>query len=468
MMIKPKINFPVSNFESTFKQTIKVYLFALSLIILFIVSSFILEKYLLTSQKEHANIINLSGRQRMLSQRIAVYVGRAWGLETLEKNEENNRKIKENLLELRNILNALTYRSSLNDLTELNSQSTQDLMTESANSLKSFFDNIRQFSENHDMLVSKNSVLQKQAEYIQDLALGPILNLFDQLTKEREKNAFETIKKFEMVKFVLLLISLVLIVCEAVFIFYPLAKSNLDKSTQILNQYNEREKLKKFSSLGEVFAKIVHEINNPLMIALLKIGVVKKNSELDDNTLHSLESVHKNLLRIVKIIKSTKLIYRTGKNDQASLVSLNQVIEDAVDAATIIKHEPNLNIEINSEKEIVIKIEEHQIFQVIMNLIINAIEASSDEDIKKVRLEVVSRENGLSIIISDNGPGVPASIENFIFEQLFTTKSQGTGMGLFECRKIIESYEGSLKLNREYSDSSFEIFFPESMIEKIS
>ena len=133
-----------------------------------------------------------------------------------------------------------------------------------------------------------------------------------------------------------------------------------------------------------------------------------------------------------------------------------------------IKHQPNLIIEINSEKEIVIKIEEHQVFQVIMNLIINAIEASSDEDIKKVRLEVVSRENGLSIIVSDNGPGVPASIENFIFEQLFTTKSQGTGMGLFECRKIIESYEGSLKLNREYSDSSFEIFFPESIIEKIS
>jgi nitrate/nitrite-specific signal transduction histidine kinase len=117
---KEQLNIPLRNFEMAYYNTLKINFLALSIIIAFITSGFILEKRILASQRKFANIVNLSGRQRMLSQRIAVFVGKSWGLSTKELLKENNQKIKENLSELETLVKNLSEDKSKLHLTELN------------------------------------------------------------------------------------------------------------------------------------------------------------------------------------------------------------------------------------------------------------------------------------------------------------------------------------------------------------
>lgn len=79
---KEQLNIPLKKFKDAFSRTLKINFLALSIITAFITSGFILEKRTSVSQRNFANIINLSGRQRMLSQRIAVFIGKSWGLTT--------------------------------------------------------------------------------------------------------------------------------------------------------------------------------------------------------------------------------------------------------------------------------------------------------------------------------------------------------------------------------------------------
>lgn len=450
----------LNSFEATYRRTIRVYISALCLLMGFIVLGLILEKRILTSQKEFAHIINLSGRQRMLSQQIAILVGKSWGLTTPLQQESNNKKIKESLRQLEAIMGEL-------HLTALNTANSRILMTQNSSLLNDFFTSIHQFSENKTAF-KKSLAQQKMANHIEELAIGPILKLFDDLTAEREIKANMTLHKFDQFINILFLIIIFLILIETIFIFFPLAKSNLAKSIQILNQHDKEERLKKFSDLGEIFAKIVHEINNPLTVAMIKSNFLIKKANLDQDSIRSLQMIDKNLKRVAKIIKSTKLIYRTGKNDEISPVHLTQIIEDAIESAKILRELPQLQIETKISDNVVIKAQEHQIFQIIMNLITNAIDAVEHQETQHILIELQLIKEEAMLRISDNGPGVQPEFDKKIFQQLFTTKSHGTGIGLHESKKIIESYAGTIRLNRAHSNSSFEIIFPHAIIEQNS
>ena len=84
-------------------------------------------------------------------------------------------------------------------------------------------------------------------------------------------------------------------------------------------------------------------------------------------------------------------------------------------------------------------------------------------DPKNISVSLLRQDSGALIRISDNGPGVPPQLDQKIFEQLFTTKSHGTGIGLHESKMIIEAYSGTIRLNRAISNSTFEIFLPNTI-----
>jgi len=91
-----------------------------------------------------------------------------------------------------------------------------------------------------------------------------------------------------------------------------------------------------------------------------------------------------------------------------------------------------------------------QITQVLLNLVLNAIQAMSDlnDGERKITIETRSQENGLiEVSVTDNGPGVAPDVQPRIFEQFFTTKPQGLGMGLSISKSIIEAHGGQLWCN---------------------
>jgi signal transduction histidine kinase len=457
------LNSSHQNFKSAFTRSIIVYLTALGLILTLIVSGFFLEKRISNSQKKFANIINLSGRQRMLSQRIAVFVQKSWAFTTQEQQIANNIKINEILNELKSTMKNLTQDLSDLHLIELNNEKTKKIEKDNLHIVNDFFNSTNEFIKTN-YVPQKSQSLRDAINHILNLATGPILKYYDDLTYEREIEANKTIAEYDQFKFILFLSSLLLILLEAIFIFYPLAKSNLENSLLILYQKVEEEKLKKLSLLGEVIAKIIHEINNPLTIISIKIKHLKRDLHFEDESNKAIESIDKNVLRILKIIKSTKAIYRNGENDTLSLVSLKVVIEDAVLAAKILNEKNNIVIKMNIVENVTINALEHQIFQIVINLINNAIESTEHLLAPQILIELFTVKEGAILRVSDNGPGVPLNFDQKIFDPLFTTKSNGTGIGLYESKKIIESYAGDIRLNRKHSSSSFEIVFPISLI----
>ena len=85
-----------------------------------------------------------------------------------------------------------------------------------------------------------------------------------------------------------------------------------------------------------------------------------------------------------------------------------------------------------------------QVQQVLMNLMLNAIEAMKETGGSLSVKSRLNQEGLLQISVSDTGPGLPAMKEKQIFEPFFTTKLQGSGMGLAICRSIVESHGGCL------------------------
>jgi signal transduction histidine kinase len=154
----------------------------------------------------------------------------------------------------------------------------------------------------------------------------------------------------------------------------------------------------------------------------------------------------KDVNRASDIISRIRLLFQKGPPQRESL-DVNDVIEEMI--ALLRNEASRYSISIRSElagNVPKIAADRVQMQQVLMNLMLNGIEAMMDRQPPR-RLTVKSEEveNGQILIsISDTGPGLPAEQAEQIFNAFFTTKSHGTGMGLTISRSIVESHGGRL------------------------
>jgi len=103
-----------------------------------------------------------------------------------------------------------------------------------------------------------------------------------------------------------------------------------------------------------------------------------------------------------------------------------------------------------------------QIHQVLLNLLLNAVQAI--EGPGTVRVEIGSRDGCASVVVSDTGRGIPAQNLSNIFRPFYTTKGNGTGLGLSLARRIVEEHHGRIEVSSEVGKGSkFEVVLPFQM-----
>jgi signal transduction histidine kinase len=109
-----------------------------------------------------------------------------------------------------------------------------------------------------------------------------------------------------------------------------------------------------------------------------------------------------------------------------------------------------------------VRVDRVRLEQVLLNLMINAMEAMPDGGTIEVQASIVRQEtrNSVRIEIIDMGPGVPENLRSRIFDPYFTTKGEGTGMGLALCDKIIRQHHGLLDFHSTEHGSVFDITLP--------
>jgi PAS domain S-box-containing protein len=206
--------------------------------------------------------------------------------------------------------------------------------------------------------------------------------------------------------------------------------------------------MNRVSVMGELAASLAHEIKQPIAAAATnaKTGLRWLQREPSDigEAREALSRIVKDVSRAADIIDRNRALYRRGI-PQREMVNLNELIREMTallrDAAN--RHSISMRADLD-ECLPTIAADRVQMQQVLMNLMLNGIEAMKDTSGELTVRSGKSDDGQILLSVSDLGVGLPAEKIDQVFDAFFTTKTQGTGMGLSISRRIIESHGGRL------------------------
>jgi len=226
-------------------------------------------------------------------------------------------------------------------------------------------------------------------------------------------------------------------------------------SKELLNIENQMARVERLSTLGEVAAELAHELKNPLVTIggfarrLKSIYSDNQSGERYSSIIvDEVERLEKLLTNALDVSKEVSIKKET--------TDINHIIRDCVDFYWRLISEQKIEVSMNLADDLVeIPIDPTWIKQVVINLILNAIEAMNCDRHDQGRKMTIVTQHGHNgepynrLTISDTGGGVADEDIAHIFDPFFTTKSQGTGLGLSLCKKIIRLHHGSLEIDNE-------------------
>jgi len=208
-------------------------------------------------------------------------------------------------------------------------------------------------------------------------------------------------------------------------------------------------RVNRVTTMGELTASLAHEVNQPIAAAVTDANTCLRWLTRDqpdvEEAREAASRVVKDATRAAEIISRVRLTF-TKNTPQRELVDVNEVIKEMI---VLLRNEASrYSISVRTELSDIPQImgDRVQLQQVMMNLMLNAIDAM--KNVEGTR-ELVIKSQGLEdeqlvLVVSDTGVGLPPQQADQIFNAFFTTKSHGTGMGLRISRSIVESHGGRL------------------------
>ncbi|HEY8110552.1 MAG TPA: sensor histidine kinase [Candidatus Nitrosotenuis sp.] len=215
-----------------------------------------------------------------------------------------------------------------------------------------------------------------------------------------------------------------------------------------------KSKSDKLAAVGELAARIAHDLRNPLSVIRATSEILQmQNKDLSEKEKETFEK-QKNAIDRMSHQISEVLDFVRSKPVTKQPVEFSKMITNVLSSMLVPKH---VKI-IKPDKDLVLRCDPAQIEVVLVNLLRNAIDAVENDGIISIKLS--EDQNYHVVSIEDTGRGIPEENLQKIFEPLFTTKQKGTGLGLASCKNIVEQHGGTIIA--ENNPTAFTIKLPKN------
>jgi len=245
-----------------------------------------------------------------------------------------------------------------------------------------------------------------------------------------------------------------------------LCESLQEKIAELSQAYNElrdnRDKLvhyERLSAIGEMAAKIAHDIRNPLMAIGGFARLILKKEEHGEIDRRYIQIIVREIDRLEKILANV-LCFASPANPRCKQVDLNSALQSTFEILSFEIEQNNIAVEQRLDDQLPrLWLDEDQIIRVFINVIKNSIEAMPDGGI--ISAATLREAQWARIEIGDTGAGISDEDIAKVFTPFYTSKSTGSGLGLTLSAQIIKNHGGSIEVqNRQPRGITFIIKFP--------
>ena len=216
----------------------------------------------------------------------------------------------------------------------------------------------------------------------------------------------------------------------------------------------------KMASLGTLAAGIAHEIRNPMATINLNTQILLRDLNVGEEHQVYMLDIQKEVKKIERIISE---ILEFSKPRPAHLVetNINEVVLSVHELTRVQLRQDDLRVHFNLADHLpAVLIDPAQISQVVINLVINAMQAMPDGGDLTVTTQTASTTSRVELLVGDTGLGIPNENLPKIFDPFFTNKPEGTGLGLAIARQILEKNQAAIRVSsKEGHGTVFRILF---------
>lgn len=234
-----------------------------------------------------------------------------------------------------------------------------------------------------------------------------------------------------------------------------------DRSTEVMHE-QEIERQSKLSALGEALAGVAHELNNPLAVILAHAQLGEIDAAAGEDTSEVFEIIVRQSRRMRDIV--AELVGFSRQEEAVEHAEVDEVLERLVriQRITLGKAVP---IESDLQSDVSLPINAEKIEQIVLNLMSNAAYSIRDGG-SRIVVSTRASEGEVSVVVSDDGPGIDPAILERLFEPFATTKpaGEGTGLGLAISRRLARGWGGDLTArNLRPRGAAFELRLPQEL-----
>ncbi|MDH5591508.1 MAG: ATP-binding protein [Gammaproteobacteria bacterium] len=221
----------------------------------------------------------------------------------------------------------------------------------------------------------------------------------------------------------------------------------------------------RLAAMGKMAASLAHQIRTPLSSALLYVSNLKRQVLSDEDRFSLTGKMTARLRQLEQLIEDMLMYSREGKvgeeyfTSQDLLDDLYLALEPQLELThtRFISHNPARNLIIHGNRQMLVS--------ALSNLAMNAMQAMKESEAAgtaRIEVSITSHNNEVCISIKDNGPGIPDELQQQIFDPFYTTRTQGTGLGLAVVQAVAKAHGGLVQLvkSKPFQGSEFILTMP--------